>query len=220
MKAGIFFDLDGTILDTAPAFVNTITLLCEHYQIPPPPHERICGAISKGLHGLLHVAFQRSSPILEKQFLELYMPRIHKDAVFFKDLFPLFDWIDKRSIPWGIVTNRLEHHTTPLLQTLSLLPTIPVIVYGDTLSVSKPDPAPLLYACQKAQAEPSKSLYIGDAECDAIAGCKAGMTTAVALYGYVNVTDTPTKWGASMLCNTPQQASDEIKNWWTSTHSH
>jgi phosphoglycolate phosphatase len=111
--------------------------------------------------------------------------------------------LEQRGIKWGIVTNKFARLTEPLLQQLGLLTRSVCTISGDTLPQRKPDPAPLLYACQLAQSTPAQCVYVGDAWRDIEAGQRAGMRTLIALYGYLNEDDTPTQWGATGMLSKP-----------------
>ncbi len=109
--------------------------------------------------------------------------------------------LEKRQLKWGIVTNKPAFLTDPLVQALDL--DCKCVISGDTLAVKKPDPAPLLYACQQLAVDPANVWYVGDAERDIEAGKRAGMRTAAALFGYLDAQDRPETWGADILLSQP-----------------
>ena len=112
-------------------------------------------------------------------------------------------------IKWGIVTNKPTRMTLPLL--LSLRTFTQYVISGDTLRSRKPSPLPLILACKMMNIEPINAIYVGDAERDIVAGISAGMKTIVAGYGYIKNKDNPSKWGAQMIAETPNQLCEMIK---------
>jgi len=111
--------------------------------------------------------------------------------------------IEQQGINWGVVTNKPAWLTEPLMDALDLSRRAATIVCGDTLDERKPHPAPLLYACKVVGSEPDTCLYVGDAERDIKAGYNAGMSTLVALFGYLMADDEPETWGATDLIQQP-----------------
>lgn len=108
----------------------------------------------------------------------------------------MLEHLEEQGHPWGVVTNKPGFLTQPLMEQLGLINRAAVVVSGDTLKQSKPDPAPLLYACEQIGSDPQSSIYIGDAERDISAGRAAGMHTITAHYGYISENDSPASWGA------------------------
>jgi N-acetyl-D-muramate 6-phosphate phosphatase len=194
MKTAILFDLDGTVLDTAPDFFKAIThLRDEHGFLPLNESETdlLRLAVSNGVNeilltGLSEVTVDPSlRHPLHDRYLELYQSVIAKHTVYFPGIEHLLQTLEDSSIPWGIVTNKPHRQTQSLLTTLNLISRAKVIVSGDTTPFAKPHPAPLLHAAGILNIDPKYCLYIGDAERDIIAGKAAGMTTMAALFGYV-----------------------------------
>jgi len=123
----------------------------------------------------------------------------------FAGLDSLLDQLDEADCQWGIVTNKPEHLTHPLLEALDLATRSACIVSGDTLSVRKPDPAPLLLACDIAGVDAYRSIYVGDSVRDIEAGLRAGMATIAASYGYITEDDDPREWGADIIAPDTQE---------------
>jgi phosphoglycolate phosphatase len=121
----------------------------------------------------------------------------------------LIDTLEKRLIPWGIVTNKPSRLTDPLMVALGLNQRAACIVSGDTTPHAKPHPEPLLHACRLIGAEPTQSIYIGDAQRDIEAGRRAGLKTLIALFGYLSDDDNPQAWSADGEVNHPL----EILQW-------
>jgi phosphoglycolate phosphatase len=115
----------------------------------------------------------------------------------------ILNYLEGHAIPWGIVTNKPTHLTTALLLALQIEQRLACLVCGDTLSVFKPDPQPLIYACQLLKQNPQDCLYVGDSATDVIAGKAAGIKTIVALYGYINKEEDPYSWQADGYIKEP-----------------
>lgn len=210
----VFFDLDGTLVDTAPDMVAVLQHLQEERGVDPIPYELARSNVSNGAIGLLTVGF----PELEFEFgdemhqayLERYAEMICEESRIFDDLGELLNQLDDMGCPWGVVTNKPEQLTVPLLIALGLADRSACIVSGDTLSVRKPDPAPLLLACDVAGVDPETSIYIGDAERDIEAGQRAGMATIAAAYGYITADDDPREWDADVISTTTDELAQII----------
>ncbi len=199
MKA-ILFDLDGTLVDTAPDMVAVLQFVQRTHGLEPVPYALGRANVSNGAIGLLSVGFpdeqhEFHSP-LHLEYLERYEQRICVDSAVFPGLENLLDELDARRVQWGIVTNKPERLTMPLLRSLGLEARSACTVSGDTLPERKPHPAPLIHACSLANVEPAQAIYIGDAARDIEAGRAAGMGTIAAAYGYITDDDDPALWGA------------------------
>lgn len=193
MKTAILFDLDGTLLDTAPDFCKAMALLRQELNLSPlqaKELELLRLAVSDGVNGMLSVGLpeQMSSLTLPLQdrFLELYQIVLAEHSVYFEGMEQLLHNLEKYNIPWGVVTNKSSLLTHKLLNALHIDKRTKIIVSGDTTPFSKPHPEPLLYAARSLNLDPKHCLYIGDAERDIVAGKAAGMTTMAALFGYVS----------------------------------
>jgi phosphoglycolate phosphatase len=136
---------------------------------------------------------------LHTAYLERYALRICEASVLFAGLADLLDALDAAGLPWGVVTNKPAHLTEPLLDRLALAARSACTVSGDTLPQRKPDPAPLLHACELAGLLPQNTVYVGDASRDIQAGQNAGMATIAAAYGYITPGDDPHGWGADLV---------------------
>lgn len=204
----VLFDLDGTLLDTAPDMGRALNrLLLEHARAPLPA-ERIRPVVSHGAAGLLRLGFavgphDPGFDRLRTRFLDLYRTALALETRLFPGMDVVLEVLDVRAIPWGVVTNKPASLTEPLLAELGLARRAACIVSGDTLAERKPHPAPLLHACRRIGVAPAGCLYVGDAERDVEAGRQAGMVTLVAGYGYIDAADRPGDWGASGLLESP-----------------
>jgi 2-phosphoglycolate phosphatase len=210
----VLFDLDGTLVDTAPDMVAVLQKMQQDYGIDPISYELGRSVVSNGAIGLLTEGFPEieiePGDELHQQYLELYAEVICEDSRVFDGLAELLDELDDNSCPWGIVTNKPEQLTLPLLEALGLMRRSACVISGDTLSVRKPDPAPLLLACDLIGVDPDASIYIGDAERDIEAGSRAGMATIAANYGYITDNDDPREWGADVIAMTPEELAQIV----------
>ena len=212
----VLFDLDGTLADTAPDLALALNRLLKENAKPPMPFTTIRPMVS---HGGIHMiarafAMSENDPefnTLRERFLSLYASSLAEETRLFPGIAELLDQLEAEGCTWGIVTNKFERLTFPLLEALGLHKRAACVVCGDTLSWSKPHPAPMLHACKLVDREPAHSLYIGDAEKDVIAGKSANMYTLVARYGYLADEDTPEHWGADGMIDSPA----EIMGWLT-----
>ena len=199
--SGVLFDLDGTLLDTALDFVPAVNQVREQMGQPPLELSNIRSHVSHGVSHMVTAVLgtDKNHPQFQSQvdaLLSAYEQVLAKHARLFEGMEALLDKLELNKIPWGIVTNKPKRFTEPLMAALSLDQRCGCIVSGDTLLQRKPDPAPLEYACHQIQIQPEKALYVGDAERDIEAGNRAGMSTAVALFGYLDAQDEPGSWSA------------------------
>jgi phosphoglycolate phosphatase len=204
----VLFDLDGTLLDTAPDLVFALNQVLLEYQRPVVPLALIRPVISLGAHAMIEVGFgiQADDPLMETYFqrlLAVYSEHLADQTQLFPEMSQVLDSLEQQQIAWGIVTNKSAWLTEPLLQQVGLATRPFCIISGDTLSQKKPYPDQLLYAAELAKTSPQSCVYVGDAARDIEAGQRAGMATLVALYGYINTTDDPQQWGATGMIEHP-----------------
>ncbi len=204
----ILFDLDGTLIDTAPDMAAALNDLLSAEGREPLPFADIRPHVSHGAAGLLRVGFDdhgdtADSGRLRASFLDRYQSNLAGASQPFPGIAELLQRIEEDGRAWGVVTNKPGWLTEPLLHLLGLDTRAAVVVSGDTLEQRKPHPAPLLHACTQTGHEPTRAVYVGDAERDVAAGIAAGMDTFVAVYGYLGPDDHPNDWGASALLEQP-----------------
>jgi len=204
----VLFDLDGTLLDTAPDLAFALNTLLIEQKRKPLPIEKIRPWVSYGGGTMIKNAFGfgEDDPIPEawqQRFLNLYADHIADQTNFFPGMTEVLTSLEERGIKWGIVTNKSTWLTSPLLEKLDLTNRSVCNISGDTLSQCKPHPAPLLHACQLAETQPENCIYVGDASRDIEAGQRAGMRTLVALYGYIDAVEIPAQWGATGMIEKP-----------------
>jgi len=214
----ILFDLDGTLLDTAPDFAFVLNTLRAKINLPPLNTDALRVAVSEGVAKLVELSFgyQPEHPenaVLRSEFLTLYQENICQFTQPFPGVLTLLSSLEQMNVPWGIVTNKPEHLTHSLLHKLSLKTRAACVVAGDTTPYAKPHPAPLLYACDLLQVDPKHCIYIGDAERDIQAGNRAGMTTIAALFGYIPSFETTLQWGADHYVNTVEEILPYVQQW-------
>ena len=199
----VFFDLDGTLVDTAPDMVGALQDLQRAHGRSPVAYEIGRSNVSNGAMGLLRIGFpdldDDARTRLIADYLERYAPRVSMQTIVFPGLELLLERLDAAGCPWGVVTNKPEHLTTPLMAALGLDRRSVATVSGDTLSARKPAPEPLWHACAIAGVDATRSVYIGDALRDIEAGRAAGMKTVAATYGYITDDDDPLSWGADLV---------------------
>lgn len=203
----VLFDLDGTLADTAPDLGGALNRLREEAGLPPLSLDLLRPHASAGARGLIGVGFgltpdQPLYPDLQKRFLALYESQICVDTRLFPGVGELLAELDRREIRWGIVTNKIERFTRPLLESLGLHQRAACVISGDSAAKPKPDAAPLLMACKRVSVPPAGSVYIGDDERDVQAGRAAGTRTVIASWGYLGGTPVE-EWGADAIIDHP-----------------
>jgi len=210
----VLFDLDGTLVDTAPDMVRVLQDMQAVRNREPVRYETGRRYVSNGAVGLLRFAFPDLNidfgDAMHREYLERYAEMICKESKIFDGLAGLLDLLDDADCPWGIVTNKPEHLTMPLLDALGLASRSACTVSGDSLPVRKPDPGPLLLACDIAGVDAWRSIYVGDAARDIEAGLAAGMATIAATYGYITEDDDPRDWGADILAPDTEELTQII----------
>jgi phosphoglycolate phosphatase len=199
----VFFDLDGTLVDTAPDMVSILCDLLKDNGFGPLPYATARASVSNGAAGLIKLAFPGIDDVgrqrLHRDYLERYEQAVCVGSIVYPGLLEVLDQLESEGRPWGVVTNKPRRMTEPLLAELGLAGRAACIVSGDTLPQRKPDPAPLLLASRLAGVTPARSVYIGDAERDIAAGRAAGMATIAAAYGYIVAGDDPARWHADRI---------------------
>lgn len=208
--SGVFFDLDGTLADTAPDLVVATNLLLIARNLPPKPYEVLRPYASAGARGLLKGAFGISTEhpdfiSLRDEFFINYENALLVNSKLFEGIEHVLDRLDDAKLPWGIITNKSERFTNPLTELMGLMHRAASTVSGDTTPYSKPHPEPILHAAKIAQVDPTSSIYVGDDIRDIVAGKAAGMKTVAAAWGYCGCEEPPEAWGADFLIQTPQE---------------
>lgn len=212
----VLFDLDGTLLDTAPDMVAALHQLQRTHDVPEVDYVAARAQVSNGAYGLLAFGFpnleDHEYAALVDDYLDIYSQRIADETVLFPGLDTLLQVLEREDCPWGIVTNKPEYLTHPLVDALGLAARSCCTISGDTLPVRKPEPAPLLLAADIANVDPHRALYIGDAERDIEAGRRAGMATIAAGYGYIADEDDPREWDPDMIASSVDELTEIVLN--------
>ncbi len=200
----VLFDLDGTLVDTAPDLAAAANRLRETRGLPALPFAALRPVASQGARGLLRIAFglqpeDREFAAMREAFLENYQTHICEQSTLFPGMNTVLHWLAENEIAWGIVTNKPDFLTRPLLSALSL-PVFPgIVVSGDTTARAKPDPLPVLHALQQLGVPAQQSLMIGDDHRDILAGRAAGTQCWAAGWGYIEAEHPPQNWGADQI---------------------
>jgi N-acetyl-D-muramate 6-phosphate phosphatase len=196
----VLFDLDGTLLDSAPELGAAANAMLLRRGLPAKPIADYRAYAGSGARGMLRVALDMGPehPDYERdksEFLTAYEAVLF-DTVAFAELPTLLNQLSQAGLPWGIVTNKAERLALPLIASMPLLACASVVVCGDTTPHAKPHPEPLLEAARRLGLSPRDCVYVGDDERDIVAGRAAGMRTVAALYGYLGPQAQPHTWGA------------------------
>ena len=210
MITTILFDLDGTLVDTAPDLAHALNLQLKRHGKQPLAYEAIRPFASHGSRGLVGLGFgitPKDDTFLQMrdEYLSLYESVFTRSPVLLPNIAELLQAIENKGLKWGIVTNKPRRFTQPLIKSMgmNLSKRAACVVSGDDAPHPKPSPETLLIACYQMGVTPEKCMYVGDAERDIQAGKAAGMKTVVALFGYIDVGDKPSEWGADALIETP-----------------
>lgn len=211
MIEAVLFDLDGTLIDTAPDMGGALNNLLIEEGLPPLPLEIIRPYVSQG--GLVltklgfsaHVSDEEIEP-LRQRYLQHYRDTVADNSSLFNGFEKILQTLEENQLAWGIVTNKPEWLTTPLLDQLDL--SSPVVICGDTLEYRKPHPLPLQVAAKKLDVDCQKCLYLGDDERDIIAGRAANMKTLIAAYGYISDDIVLDDWQADGIIQQPMDLLD------------
>ena len=198
---GVLFDLDGTFADTAPDLGAALNKLLGEDGRPALPLATLRPYVSQGGRGMLRIGFDMRPEHPDyrshyDRFLTHYQRAICADTCLFDGIAALVDALEERNIPWGIVTNKSQRFTLPLMEALGYARRAACIVSGDSSPRAKPHASPMLLACALAGITPEACIFVGDDIRDITAGRAARMTTVAALYGYLGDSGPVNDWGA------------------------
>jgi len=198
----VLFDLDGTLADTAGDLSTALNRVRADRGLPPVPPAKLRSHASSGARGLLGAGMDITPDApnyeeLREAFLAHYAACLADTTALFTGVSELLDAIERRGLPWGIVTNKFARFTGPVVDALALADRASTVVSGDTTPHAKPHPAPLLYAAGGLHLPPSRCMYVGDDLRDVVAGNAAGMPTIVAQYGYIGTDIASDTWPAT-----------------------
>jgi len=208
MIEAVLFDLDGTLIDTAPDMGGALNKLLIEENLAPIPLDIIRPYVSQGGLVLTKLGFSEHVPECEIEplrlrFLEHYRAIVAKDSVLFDSFEQVLGKLEAQNIPWGIVTNKPEWLTTPLLEQMALDQRVAVVICGDTLEHRKPHPLPLIVAAETIGIACENCLYVGDDQRDVDAGRAANMKTLIAAYGYIKQDTNLDEWQAEGIIEHP-----------------
>jgi 2-phosphoglycolate phosphatase len=223
----ILFDLDGTLLDTSRDMYIAASKVFAEEKLPTIDYTTFRSHISFGAKRILNAVLHPDAKTEDERvaYIDYLMPRFlthysntkFQDTLAFAGIEDLLCSLEASNIAWGIVTNKAQALTEPLLKQVGYLERSACVVCGDTTSKSKPHPEPLLYACNLINVNPTNCIYIGDAATDIQAGKAAGMRTIAAAFGFIPNDVSPADWQADALVNNPAEILPWIKQWLPST---
>ncbi len=204
----VLFDLDGTLVDSAPDLggaADDMRIARGLPSLSPDLYRPMAGA---GARGMLAIAFGMAPehvdfPAMREEFFQRYEQRMTRGTHIFDSITVMLAGLEERGLPWGIVTNKSKRFTGPLLASIPALAKSAVAISGDTTPHSKPHPAPLLEAARLMQVDPARCVYVGDDERDVVAGLAAGMGTVAAAWGYLGSKSSVGDWGAHAIACSP-----------------
>ena len=206
--SAVLFDLDGTLVDSAPDLAGACNDMRLARGLDPIPYERLRAMVGSGARGMVGTGFGVTPDSadyegLRVEFLDRYEARMTRETVVFAEAEELLARLRTRQQPWGIVTNKAARFAEPLVRSLGLADHAATLVCGDTTPHAKPHPAPLLEAARRMGVSPVSCVYVGDDRRDVEAGRAAGMATLVAAWGYLGASGPVRAWGADDVCATP-----------------
>ena len=208
----VLFDLDGTLLDTAPDMVGALNALRREKSLASLPYEAVRGGVSHGAARVVRTGFPDADPqsfaALQRRFLEIYRGALSSGTRLFPGMEAVLETLAAWEIKTGIVTNKAAWLTEPLLEQLGLRARFVCVVSGDTVAEKKPHPLPLLHAATLAGVAPENCIYVGDAQRDVQAAHAAGMRALVANYGYLLPGEDSAAWGGDAYLHEPMDLLD------------
>lgn len=213
---GVLFDLDGTLADTAPDMAAALNRLLAESGRAKLALSTIRPHVSKGAGALVRLGFGLSAEdpageALRTRFVSCYAESLCRHTSLFPGMPAVLEELERQRRPWGVVTNKPAWLAEPLLDALGLGQRLACLVCGDTAARSKPDPAPVLLACEQLGLEPRRCVMVGDDERDVISARRAGAATLVALFGYLGDGEDPYAWGADGYLSSAEELLDWLR---------
>ena len=204
----VLFDLDGTLIDSAPDLGTAADKMRVARGLPALPMARYRPMAGAGARGMIEVALgvtpeDANFDVLREEFFANYEQCMTEQTYAFPGVHQLISSLLARGLPWGVVTNKSKRFTDPLTRSMQLFESAKVVISGDTTPHAKPHPEPLFEAARRLSLDPALCLYVGDDERDIVAGRAAGMGTVAATYGYLGQKADPLQWGAHAIINFP-----------------
>jgi len=210
----VLFDLDGTLVDSAPDLAGAANDLRAEQGLPAMEFDALRPMVGSGARGMVGTAFgiapgHADFGMLRDAFLAHYARRLLRHTRVFEQMEPVLSALESARLPWGIVTNKAERFTEPIVAGLDLRRRAAVVISGDTTAHSKPHPAPLFEAARQLAVDPVCCAYVGDDLRDVQAGRAAGMAALVAAWGYLGQGENVHDWGADSVLMQPA----DLLNW-------
>jgi phosphoglycolate phosphatase len=210
----VLFDLDGTLVDSAPDLAGAANELREAHGLQAMDYAQLRPMVGSGARGMLNAAFgigpdDPQFDALRTDFLARYEARILRETRVFIRMEPVLQALERRQLPWGIVTNKIARFSVPLVDGLGLMLRCAVLISGDTTAHAKPHPQPLLEAASRLGVAPQRCIYVGDDRRDVEAGRSARMSTLAAAWGYLGRDESVHDWNADAVLAHPE----ELLNW-------
>lgn len=208
--AAVLFDLDGTLIDSAPDLGAAADKMRTDRGLPSFPLEDYRFMAGAGARGMLGVAFSMTPDhqdfeVMKEEFFKNYEANLIAGTYAFDGVNEMIEQINLLDLKWGVVTNKSERFTLPITRVMPLFKTAQTIVSGDTTPYAKPHPASVIEAARRLGLSPGQCIYVGDDERDIAAGRAAGMTTVAAAYGYLGISADPSKWNADAVIKNPAE---------------
>ena len=206
----VLFDMDGTLLDTAPDFVAVIQAMRAARDLPPVPEKTVRDVVSGGARAMVSCAFEIDPASdefesLRLEFLDRYQDACAVHSALYDGMAEVLADIEAAGLKWGVVTNKPVRFAEPIMQQLNLAQRSAVLVCPDHVARSKPDPEPMVLACKQLNVAPEATLFIGDDQRDVESGRAAGSRTVAVTYGYIHPEDNPRSWGADAVIEHPSE---------------
>jgi 2-phosphoglycolate phosphatase len=210
----VLFDLDGTLVDSAPDLAAAADKMRTDRGLASYPAERYRPMVGAGARGMLGIAFGMQPdhpdyPAMREEFFSNYERRLTQETYAFDGISKLLQELLCRQLAWGVVTNKSERFALPLTQAMPIFASAGTVVGGDSTPYAKPHPEPLFEAARRLGVAPGRCVYVGDDERDIVAGLAAGMYTVAAAYGYLGSNSDIAQWGAHQVIYAP----DELLQW-------
>lgn len=206
--SAVLFDLDGTLIDTAPDFFRVLNIQRERHNLKPLSFATVRQTVSDGARALIRLSFSITEEhaefeTLRQELLDLYLDQIAVDSRLFEGFEDVLGALESNDILWGIVTNKPRLYSEPLLAQLGLSDRMATLICPDDVKKTKPHPEPLFKAADQMEVTIDHVWYVGDHVRDIDAGRRAGITTIAAAYGYVSSSDNISNWRADHVINSP-----------------
>ena len=213
----LLFDLDGTLLDTAPDFVNALNIQLVMHGREPLPESAVRTSVTNGSAGLIQDGFgialeHTDFEPLRKQYLDLYFNNLADETCLFSGLDKVLKRCEQDNIPWGIVTNKPWKYSSAVLEQLDLIDRAATVICPDHVLQPKPYPEAMLLAAAQISVAPQDCVYVGDHRRDIDAGRAAGMGTIAAGWGYIEHSEDPSDWHADHVVSESGQLHSLLFN--------